>query len=173
MKPLFLLSHCLLNNYSKVEPFANRNKELVQVLLQFEAGVIQLPCPEFSYLGGKRWGMVKEQYDSSGFRNHCQNLLKPVLDQLGDYMKVDDYVVYYLGIKGSPSCGVINTCSNESYSGEIEGKCFAETKIVESQGVFIEELLALNNSYGLKINLLEVDEDNIESTIKEVKNILI
>ena len=37
-----------------------------------DVGVIQLPCPEATFLGMRRWGMTREQYDVPAFRRHSQ-----------------------------------------------------------------------------------------------------
>lgn len=168
---MFLLSHCLLNDLAKVEAFDNSNSFLVIELLRKGNNIIQLPCPEFTYLGGKRWGMVKEQYDTIAFRKHCRKILIPIFEELVDYMAVGVNTFYYLGIKGSPSCGVYYTCSNDSFKGEVEGKIFKETKLIEESGVFVEEFNRLAEEFKIDIIMLEVDENNIDDIIKKIRNI--
>lgn len=92
---IFLLSYCLINNFSKVDAFPNKNNLLSIEILKKEAGIIQLPCPEFTYLGSKRPGMVKEEYDTSSYRKHCQELIEPIFKQLKDYLESDDCSIYF------------------------------------------------------------------------------
>jgi predicted secreted protein len=40
--------------------------------------VVQIPCPETSYVGLKRWWFTKELYDSVSYRRHCRRIAKAV-----------------------------------------------------------------------------------------------
>lgn len=48
--------------------------------------LVQLPCPEFTLYGPKRWGHTREQFDNPFFREHCRKILSPVLTQMKAYM---------------------------------------------------------------------------------------
>ncbi len=52
-KKIVLISHCILNVNSKVEGLAqyeNNSLELVKYLIENKFGIIQLPCPEASFM---------------------------------------------------------------------------------------------------------------------------
>ena len=151
-----------MNNFSKVEAFPNKNKLLSIEILNKEAGIIQLPCPEFTYLGSKRPGMIKKEYDTLSYRKHCQELLEPIFNQLKDYLASDNCSLYFLGIKESPSCGVFHSCSSNSAR---------EVAATEETGVFTEELLKASNKYEIALKLLEVDEKDIARIIDEIDKI--
>ena len=92
MKHILVVSHCILNNASKVaqdeafleEEYRERDKLISQVM---DKGVqmLQLPCPEFMMYGSKRWGHVKDQFDNPYFREQSRTMLKPFILQLKDY----------------------------------------------------------------------------------------
>ena len=94
MKQILLVSHCLLNTASKVKGFKEEAMEKEEALRRqflhaaIDHGVhlIQLPCPEFTLYGPKRWGHTREQFDHPFFREHCRKILSPVLTQMKAYM---------------------------------------------------------------------------------------
>ncbi|MBQ6126724.1 MAG: hypothetical protein IJI77_06875 [Erysipelotrichaceae bacterium] len=90
MKKIVFVSHCILNTASKVVLYNREDIDAEEKLrLQFlqkalDKGVqiVQLPCPEFTLYGAKRWGHVSDQFDNPFFRKHCRKILEPVIDQL-------------------------------------------------------------------------------------------
>lgn len=86
MKRILVVTHCILNRASKVEGYNieenNLRKELLSEVFKKDIELLQLPCPEFTMYGSKRWGHEKNQFDNPFFKKHCNNLLKPVIEQL-------------------------------------------------------------------------------------------
>ncbi len=72
--------------------------------------IIQLPCPEITYYGVKRWGHVKDQFDTTHFRKHCRQLFSIYLEQIEEYINNGYEILGIVGIEGSPTCGVNKTC---------------------------------------------------------------
>lgn len=64
MKEIVIVSHCILNDASKVKSLValteeEKDKELLMSLVRWKnIQLIQLPCPEFIIYGAKRWGHV-------------------------------------------------------------------------------------------------------------------
>lgn len=169
MAKIAIVSHCLLNNISKVEAFKNKNKDFISYLFNNDIEVIQLPCPEFTYYGGRRFGQVKEQFDTPFYRAHCKKLIKTFLDQIEEYQRNGHHIVGIFAIKGSPSCGFKHTTSGPSWQGEISSlneESLKDVNLVQGTGVFIEELI---KNLPKDINIVEVDEENIQKTIEECK----
>lgn len=120
MQKIVFVSHCILNTASKVVLYNQEEIEAEEALRKafirqaVDNGIqiIQLPCPEFTLYGAKRWGHVSDQFDNVFFRSHCRSLLRPILDQLKEYLANEDRfeVLGFVGIDGSPSCGVDYTC---------------------------------------------------------------
>ena len=67
-------------------------------------GVLQLPCPEFTFLGLDRPSMTYEEYNNEQYRTHCQKILMPVIEQLLEYKRGGYDITGVLGIQSSPSC---------------------------------------------------------------------
>lgn len=66
-KKIALVSHCILNANSKVEglsEYGGMLKDVMNYLMDEGYGIIQMPCPEMAIYGIKRWGHVKEQFDT-------------------------------------------------------------------------------------------------------------
>lgn len=92
-------------------------------------GIVQLPCPEFTYLGLNRPSMTYEQYNTPEYRKHCREILAPVLSQAKEYLKNEYEMAGLLGIQSSPSCD-------------------------PTRGIFIEELSALFVENGINLKTL-------------------
>lgn len=170
-RKIIILCHCLLNANAKVYPLALYPGVLPIVISEFLAkgvGVIQLPCPETSFLGLCRWGMTYEQYDHATYRRHCRDILSASIDQIEALSKDGCEILGLVGIDGSPSCGAFVTCKGykggeassvlTDISGQIDG-----LQMISGQGVFLQELLALLNDRNLDVPLLAVDENNPET----------
>ncbi|WP_457551064.1 CD3072 family TudS-related putative desulfidase [Desulfobacula sp.] len=129
-KKIIVVSHCLLNANAKVGPLAEYPGVLRNVMDRFiedGVGILQLPCPESSYLGIKRWGMSYEQYDLPNFRRHCRNILIPSLDQVETFIAAGYEILGVIGADGSPNCGVIKIPSG------LSGGVIRDTQDVEKQ----------------------------------------
>lgn len=179
-KKMVLLSHCLLNINAKVYGLATSRgaqEELINFLLEKGYGIIQLPCPEMGFEGIKRWGQVKEQLDTPFFRKYCKEIFVPILEQIIDYNKNGYRIAALIGVNGSPSCGVNKTCSSESWGGEISNwqtieEIMQQMNMIESPGVFIEQISKLLEANGIKLPVLAVEEANPAASIADIKNFL-
>lgn len=162
-KKIILLSHCILNSYSKVESFSENNGALKEILIELmmkDYAIIQLPCPEHLYLGTRRWEMSREQYDNEMFRNHCITLINPILNEVSNYIKSGYEIKYIVGMKGSPNCGITKTNSSESYGGEIiNEKDYYSSRLINKVGVFMEEFFRLSRERGINLFFVELDEN--------------
>ncbi len=173
-KGVYLLTHCLLNDLAKTQAFPNENHRLPALLLEKGQAILQLPCPEFTFGGGKRWGMVKEQYDTPFYRRHCRQILTPVADQVEEYLRCGIPVHGIIGVKGSPSCGAFHTASAPSYVGEdFQPVAKGEgSSLVLGSGVFLEVLEEMLQERGLTLPFLEADEGNLSRILEELDKAL-
>lgn len=154
MKKIIFVSHCILNTASKVVLYNQDEIDAEEALrLKFmrkviENGVqvIQLPCAEFTLYGAKRWGHVSDQFDNIFFRNHCRQILTPIINQLIEYLDNPEFfeVLGIIGIDGSPSCGVDYTCQANWYGSFESRQGLQETldtcKMVNKPGIFMDVL---------------------------------
>lgn len=154
MKKLIFVAHCILNTASKVVLYDDEEiiaeellrKRFLNLALEQDIQLIQLPCPEFTLYGAKRWGHVSNQFDNIFFRTHCRKVLTPVIQQLQEYLanKASFEILGVVGIDGSPSCGVDYTCHGDWY-GAFSGRkdleeTLADCRLEKGPGVFISVL---------------------------------
>ncbi|KNF07530.1 putative secreted protein [Gottschalkia purinilytica] len=178
-KRIVLLSHCILNINSKVEgldEYPSHINNLLKYFIDNNIGMLQLPCPETIVYGIKRWGHVKEQFNTQFFRKQCKEMLEPIVYQVSDYINNGYEIVGVIGIDGSPSCGVNKTCSG-NWGGEFIDIDDTKKKIenlvmIEEKGVYIEVLEELLNLHKINIPFYAVDESNGEKSILELISIL-
>ena len=160
-RKIVALAHCILNANAKVAGIAQTPGAIpviVEGLLRDGVGIVQLPCPEQTYGGCRRWGMTREQYDVPKYRKHCRALLEDVVDQMEDYLRNDYEVLGIVGVDGSPSCGVDRTCVGYP-GGEIASmRLLPECSIVEGRGVFLECLMSMLQDRGVSIPAVGIDE---------------
>ena len=134
-KKLILLSHCILNQNSVVLPLA-RSKggfPIAKSILDQGIGIIQLPCPEFKFLGPERKPMNKEEYDSPEYRTLCRDLFIPILEDIKKYLAQGYSLVGIMGINESPTCSITG-----------------------NRGIFIEEIFSMLNAEAIDIEHFEI-----------------
>lgn len=159
-KKIALLAHCILNVNSKIKGLANYssiNWEILDDLRERDLAIIQLPCPEITFLGMDRWGMTKNQYDNEMYRSHCRNILSSIINQLVEYEKQGYEIVELIGIDGSPSCGV-NYTETGYEGGLIEVEKNIASNRIDEKGVFMEELLKLLEKEKISLKITGIDE---------------
>lgn len=142
---LMFLSHCLLNQNACVRGIASEPaaiRALVNLLLDHDVALYQMPCPEMLYYGSSRWGQVKGQYSTPMFRQHCQKLAAQIFNQIEDYRNSGHQVLGIIMRDGSPTCGLKRSAvaadENQVWGGmvwQVPLQSFAETL-----GVYCEEL---------------------------------
>lgn len=165
---MVILAHCILNANSKVKGlslYPGAVRDIVLKYMDEGVGIIQLPCPELTYEGLKRWGKCRNQYDHPRYRKHCREILEQVVDQIEEYVNNGYVVEGIVGIDGSPSCGVNITCRGY-VGGELADTGTVEKlgnlRETEGQGVFIEELANMLNQRNLTCKFHAIDEKGSE-----------
>jgi predicted secreted protein len=106
-KQILLVSHCIINQNTVIENEARAPGAVLSATewaMKEGFGIVQLPCPEFTFLGLNRPPMTYEEYNTSEYRKHCREILTPVLNQAIEYLKHDYELAGVLGIQSSPSC---------------------------------------------------------------------
>ena len=161
-RKIVVLAHCLLNVNAKVQGLAlyeGAHEKILIPYIRAGTGIIQLPCPETSFIGLQRWGMSKNQYDTINYRNHCRIILVPIVEQLQEYSKNEYEIEAIVGVDGSPSCGV--HFHSAGYTGGMVDQAEQQKKLlheVEGKGVFMEELTRLLAESNLRIALQAINE---------------
>lgn len=163
MKKIIFVSHCILNIASKVIMYTPEDMEAEEALrkkfmhlaIDNDIQLIQLPCPEYTLYGADRWGHVSNQFDNVFFRKHCRRILEPIMDQLKEYLAHENRfeVLGFVGVDGSPSCGVDYTCKGNWY-GSFEGRenlqeTLQSVYLSKGPGVLMSVLLEMLKEEGL------------------------
>ncbi|MCG8540849.1 MAG: hypothetical protein MJA82_13055 [Clostridia bacterium] len=146
-KKIILLSHCILNQNSVVKLLARAKgayNMVIEKIIRSNIGIIQLPCPEFLFLGENRLPKTKEEYDNRDYRILCENLIRNIQKQIIEYMKNGYKIIGIIGIEESPSCG-----------------------LVKNQGIFMEVLLASLDNLNINIPKLEIPTSYHEERANE------
>jgi len=169
-KKIALVAHCILNQNAKVGGLARYPaavRDVVDLLLDHDYGIIQMPCPEMCSAGLRRWWHVREQYSAPPFRRVFQRLAGSVIDQVEEYLR-EGYLCVLVGIDGSPSCGVTVTGSDPRWGGcpnvRWENQ---EERLVPGQGVFVE---ALNNEAGAR-GLARIPQLGVPLDVRAVRQV--
>lgn len=138
-KNIIYLSHCILNQNSVVRDWERAEgpfTEIIKIALDYNISMIQLPCPEFVFLGEAREPKNKEQYDNLEYRNACSDLARDVASQIKEYVTQSYNIVGIVGIEESPSCDILR-----------------------NRGIFMEELFELLDKENIKLSCFEISED--------------
>lgn len=164
---ILFVAHCILNTASKVVMYNEAEmaaeealrRRLVHAAVDAGVQLVQLPCPELTLYGCRRWGHTSEQFDNPFFRRHCRSLLKPLLREVSEYIENPGRfeVLGFLGVDGSPSCGVKYTCTgpwggNLSDRGDLDAVIGASA-LIAGRGVFFSELEDMLAAQGLPLRL--------------------
>jgi predicted secreted protein len=154
-KKLVLVTHCILNQNSVVEPLARAKGpfKIVKMLVDEGIGLIQLPCPELRFLGITRKPMEKNEYDTNEYRALCRELFTPILQELLVYKDSGYEIMGIIAINGSPSCSIAG-----------------------DRGIYMEEIYEMLKASNLELQHVEIPTDYdderdytiINSIIKQV-----
>ncbi len=173
-KKIIFVSHCMINTASKVmkydmdfnTPEEALRKQFLIKAIENNVHLIQLPCPEFTLYGANRWGHTKDQFDNPFFRDHCKNILVPIVQQMREYYGQKDKfeVTGIIGINGSPSCGVAYTCKGHwggGFSGHNDIVAVLQTiRSDEDKGVLFEVLEEMLIEANIKTKIIGLNPQN-------------
>ncbi|MDK2463435.1 MAG: hypothetical protein QI223_01485 [Candidatus Korarchaeota archaeon] len=166
-KRVILLAHCLLNQNSVVFGKARRPGpvgELVKLLVDAGVGMVQLPCPELTHYGLRRFWAVKEQFDNPGFRARCRRIASEVAEVVGEYLRNGYEVLGFVGVNGSPSCGVREHGSGDWMGDPREAGGYSREP---GPGIFVEELMRV-----LNVRFEEWDWRDVEGSLERIAGLM-
>lgn len=143
-KKVVLVSHCILNQNTVVNPLARAKGAYVDIvteLIKNGIGIHQMPCPEYRYLGLKREPMTKEQFNTEAFRSLNKSISKDTVNVVKEYINNGYDIIGIIGINESPTCSI---------NGE--------------KGILMEELLQELEKEKIKLKLIDVPTDYHDGT---------
>jgi predicted secreted protein len=147
-KQIIYIAHCVLNQNSVIREWERAQgafNDIVRVILDNNISIVQLPCPEFIFLGESRPPKTKSEYNTYEYRELCSELAAKTLSQMKEYLQHDYKIIGILGIEESPSCDSLG-----------------------EKGVFMEELLKSLDSENIKLPTFDIPEKYIEGQSKEI-----
>lgn len=155
-KKVIFLAHCLLNQNAISDGTAvcpAAFGELIQLLLDHEVGVVQMPCPELCCLGLDRGDVhgadrpvveentrIRRAMEEDGPRQKREALADLVAEQIAEYHKHGFQVLGIVGANRSPNCGVETT---SDFDREVEGR-----------GAFMEAIAQRLEAAGISVPML-------------------
>ncbi|SNT22168.1 Predicted secreted protein [Anaerovirgula multivorans] len=141
-KQIIYTAHCVLNQNAVIREWERAQgafNDIISVLLEEHISIIQLPCPEFTFLGENRPPKTKEEYDIPDYRKLCRQLAKQVVNQMKEYIGNNYQILGLVGIQGSPSCDTLT-----------------------KKGIFMEELVQLMRVQNIHLEFFDIPEEYIE-----------
>lgn len=128
-KKVIFVAHCILNQNVKIDACAYYPgiiREVMEIFVESDVGIVQLPCPELLYLGLDREAIYGEnktiesedtrvalRMNEESSRNLCHQIVSNIIYQIDEYRKHGFQIIGLVGINCSPTCGVETTWSND------------------------------------------------------------
>jgi predicted secreted protein len=187
---LLVTAPCLLSPFyvyrgpkEKEYETARRLREVIGKLGE-EWQVLAYPCPEFELIGWPRAPASREVYERLGMREKA----KIIADFIGRVLTEEKpEKVVFVGVKGSPTCGVFHTSSSdpESYPYRAMQELFylsKEERLKRSKELVKEQNFELKSLPGILFEILiarfpegvyfEFDKEDVEGSIKQLKKLI-
>ena len=155
-KRVIFLAHCLLNQNAISDGTAvcpAAFGELIQLLLDHEVGIVQMPCPELYCLGLDRGDVhgaerpvveentrIRRAMEKDGPRQKREALADLVAEQVQEYHKHGFQVLGIVGANRSPNCGLETT---SDFDREVEGR-----------GAFMDAIAQRLEAAGISVPML-------------------
>ena len=164
---VIFLASCILNPYYKVRESIKDEKirnlrKFVETLLERKVGIIQVPCPETIFLGINRKPASRDSYDTPKFRELCKEIAGWVVKRIHELEEGGIHIIGFVGVEGSPSCGVRWTHKGEGKGERARGA-----------GVFIEELRAMLRRDDIPLEIFGLPETEKYGDLASFINIIL
>jgi predicted secreted protein len=155
IKTNIVLGHCIFNMNSRAPGIAIWEgvvEPLYHMIKESKYWVLQLPCPETSYINIRRWWFVYEQYDNPHYRKLCKQLAIAIAEILLEN-NIREFKLIGLGL--SPSCGCREIQSDPTWGGKPR-EVDVKANIKPGKGVWIETLESVFSNYGFDFKLYDI-----------------
>jgi len=143
-----------------VRKFAATIKPVLQLLMDSDINIFQMPCPELVFDSFHRRPCGKKKYDTLGNRRVCRKEAELVVDQMEMLLEAGCRIRAILGIENSPSCAVTYLGKGPHRPG------------YAGKGIFIEELEKEMSRRGVKIPIVGIQAYHINQTVAEIRKLL-
>ena len=171
-KKIVFIAHCLINQNAisdgtAVYPAAFT--DLINLLMQNDIGIVQMPCPELCCLGLDRGNpsgakspvlientRIRIAMQQKEPNEKLQKLIDYVMLQISQYRQHGFKIIAIIGANRSPNCGIETTSENNQ---EVQG-----------MGLFMAEIAKQLNANRIKIPFIGIKASNGIEKIKELLN---
>lgn len=133
-------------------------KPIIQVLMDNDVNIIQMPCAESGFSGLIRNPQGLSKYNTNEFNKYCNTLAENVVNQIIDIAKIGYEVVAIMGIEHSPSC-----CVNYIYTNK---------GMEKRKGLFIEKIYDKLKEKNINIPMIGINRKYIRKSCKELDKLL-
>jgi predicted secreted protein len=133
---------------------------VIELFMQKNINIIQMPCPELIFDGFHRQPCGKPKYDKPENRKVCREVAQGIVDQMKFFKKHGCNLRLVMGIDYSPSCAV----------SVITGRFRGDMK--KGKGIYIEELQHVMRAEGIEIPFVGTRVYKIKETIQAIKDYL-
>lgn len=133
-------------------------KPIMQVLMDHDVNIIQMPCAESGFCGLIRKPQGLSKYNTEEFNKHCSELTQNVVKQIIDIKKAGYEVVAIMGIEHSPSC-----CVNYIYTNK---------GMEKRKGLFIEKVYNQLLENNIDIPMIGINRKYIKKSCEELEKLL-
>lgn len=187
---MIVLAPCLLSPFYVYRGAKEKEYKTSEKLLGFlseyknRIKMLTYPCPEYELIGWPRPPMSKEIFEKLGMKEKAED----IADFIGRVLTEEKpEKVIFLGVKGSPTCGVFNTTSSnpERFPYKVIQEFFylpKEERIKRSKELMKEQEFKLIPGEGVLFEILkkrfpdfvyiEFDKDRIEESIERLKKVI-
>ncbi|EHR78523.1 hypothetical protein OCC_11292 [Thermococcus litoralis DSM 5473] len=184
---LLIMAPCLLSPFYVYRGAKEKEYKTSEKLLSFlaehkgEMKILTYPCPEYELIGWPRPPMSKEVFEKLGMGEKAEN----IADFIGRVLTEEKpEKIIFLGVKGSPTCGVFHTTSSnpETFPYKAIQEFFylpKEERINRSKELIKEQSFEVVPGEGVLFEVLkrrfpdavylEFDKDSIEKSIEKLK----
>lgn len=119
-RKLVAVIECILNQNARdlgAATYPALNQAFLQLCMQYEIGILQIPCPEMRFMGLRRerppGKTIREVLDTPAGRQCCQAISQDLVNTIREYRKNGCRVLAILGGNPeSPGCAVLPECSS-------------------------------------------------------------
>ena len=173
-KKIIFVSHCILNQNSisdSTADFPSQFKEITNLIMNNDIGIVQLRCPEMFCLGLNRnddQGAKRNLLTENSRIRECletnENILKihgyvqEIIREIKEYIKYGFTIIGILGVNRSPSCGVNTTSKGNE---EIKG-----------MGVLMNILNEELKNEGIHLPMIGTKTSQVSESVELVKQLI-
>lgn len=173
-KKLVIVSHCILNQNSisdSTADFPSQYRQIVDLLMNNNIGIIQLGCPELFCLGLNRQddfggsrellqenSRIRDLLETEESQKRIEMHVNMLSNEIKEYLKYGFKILGIIGVNRSPSCGIETTSK-----GNIE---------IEGTGVFMDSIKKMLVREGLSIPMVGTKTSRVEESIEAVRRIV-